>query len=118
MEVSVFLQKCPSSKRMCGIRIQKMDDGDWWRTWAFKVDPEQAQREKFDQNTIQGNLWYTDEFPGCPHCGAMSFVQCGTCKKISCFKGEEKEVPCLWCGTLMQNITTVESKFDVTSGQS
>jgi len=116
MEVNILLVKCPSSHNTFGVRIQKMNDGDWWRTWAFKVKLEQAQSEGYDETQVKGTLKATEEYPGCPHCGAMGFVQCGQCKKISCWHGEEAMV-CPWCKTKMTNIVSTTSKFDVTSGK-
>ncbi|MBQ8849517.1 MAG: hypothetical protein IJ011_04175 [Clostridia bacterium] len=115
MEAKVLLVKCPTKRETFGVRIQKMDDGDWWRTWAFKLNTAQAQNEGYDETQVQGNLNETEEYPGCPHCGTHGFVQCGKCKKISCWKHETSMV-CPWCGNNMSNIVTATSKFDVTGG--
>ncbi len=116
MEANILLVKCPSKRKGFGVRIQKMNDGDWWRTWAFKLNAEQAQSEGYDETQVQGNLNATNEYPGCPHCGTKGFVQCGQCKKISCWNGESS-LPCLWCGNNLTNMVTATSKFDVRGGK-
>ena len=90
-----------------------MKDGDWWRTWAFKIKPEQAKREGFDKTSIQGNLCCTDEYPGCPYCGSYSLVQCNRCQKASCWNGETG-MTCLWCGNYMDNIVEATEKLHFT----
>ncbi len=116
MEANILLFKCVKAKQIYGVRVQKMSDGDWWRTWTFKIDPKNAQAEGYDKTPVQGNLYSTDEYPGCPHCGAEGFVQCGKCQKISCWNGEEK-MTCPWCGNYMDEIVSATDKFNVEGGQ-
>ncbi len=112
MEANILLMKCPKTKKTYGVRIEKKSDGDWYRTWAFPIKERQAKSEGFDKTQVAGNLYPTEEYPGCPHCGSMNFVQCGKCKKISCWNGEEN-LHCDWCGTEMTNIVTATEKFNV-----
>ena len=114
MEANILLIKCNKSKQTAGVRIQKMEDGDWWRTWAFKINDSQAKREGFDKTNVLGNLYTTNEYPGCPYCGTSNFVQCGNCKKLNCWNGESAMV-CQWCGQRMTNITTATEKFSVST---
>ncbi len=111
MDAAVLLQKCPKSKRLIGIRVQKMEDGDWWRTWAFPLRDEVAMGEGYGSAMMHGNYYSTGEFPGCPDCGAMSFVKCN-CGKIACWNGE-KRMTCPWCGCDMHEIAPATEKFDV-----
>lgn len=89
-----------------------MLDGDWWRTWAFKMKPQSATREGYDKTMVQGNLNAVEEYPGCPYCGTFGFVQCGSCQKISCWNGETSLI-CPWCGQHMDNIVAATDKFSV-----
>lgn len=114
MEANVVLSKCSKQNRIFGIRIEKRG-GDWIRTWAFKIDETQAKKEGFDKTVITGSLNADPNYPGCPHCGADTFVRCGTCGKISCLQFGNTSAHCYWCGTRMDNITTADS-FDVKSG--
>lgn len=93
----VILMKCPEGDKIYGVRIEEYE-GDWYRTWAFPLDPKKASREGYDKNRFSGNLWPADEYPGCPHCKSVSFLKCETCGKLSCWTGQEK-VKCPWCGT-------------------
>ena len=113
MEANILLVKCPTAKKMFGIRVQKMKNGDWERTWAFKISEKQAGNEGYDNNTVNGSLNATKEYPGCPYCGTDGFVQCG-CGKLSCWNGED-ELECLWCGTTMENFVSA-SEFEVAGG--
>lgn len=115
MEATVILTKCPKTRRMFGVRIHKMDDGDWWRTWAFPIEERRAKCEGYDLQEIKGNLYSTDKYPGCPYCGTYGFVQCGHCGKLSCYNGEDS-LDCMWCGNEMINIVTAEDGFNVNGG--
>ena len=115
MEAAIILAKCSKQKKTYGIRTEKMSDGDWWRTWAFPISDRRAKNEGYDNTPILGNMYATKDFPGCPYCGAKSFVQCGKCRKISCWKGESS-LPCNWCGNYLNNITTATSKFSLFGG--
>ena len=125
MEASVILAKCSKHNRTFGIRVEKRGN-EWVRTWAFPIDEAKAKREGFDRTNIKGSLRAVDRYPGCPHCGNYSFVQCG-CGKVSCYQGSGKPerlsdnkheggaFRCHWCGVLVQEIVTAES-FTVKSG--
>lgn len=115
MEAAVLLAKCGKRNRIYGIRTQKMSDGDWWRTWAFPIDEHRAESEGYDLTVVQGNLFYTEEYPGCPFCGTKNFVMCNKCHKISCWNGESR-LECPWCGNDMNNIVTATEKFNLSGG--
>ena len=115
MEAAVIVGKCPKRSQMYGMRTEKMNDGDWWRTWAFTIDEKRAHNEGYDATPVQGNLYYTEEYPGCPYCKTKLFVQCNKCKKLTCFNNE-KELLCQWCRNNMNNIVTATEKFNVSGG--
>ncbi len=115
IEAAVITAKCSKGKQTYGIRIQKMEDGDWWRTWAFPIDEKRASKESYDATKAQGNLYVTEGYPGCPYCGTKGFVQCGSCHKLSCWNGESRLV-CPWCGSEMKEIVSAKEKFDVSGG--
>lgn len=116
MEANVILIKCLKSKKTLGVRIQKMSDGDWYRTWAFKINENQAKREGYDKNDIKGNLYVTEEYSGCPYCGTNGFVQCNKCHKLTCWN-DETTMTCQWCGSVMSNIVEATDKFSVSTNQ-
>lgn len=99
MEAAVIMMKCPTANKQYAVRIQKTLDGDWCRTWAFKISPKRAQVEGYDQTPITGSLSAERSFPGCPHCGKTGFMQCGLCGRLSCWDGVEGIATCAWCGS-------------------
>ncbi len=114
MEASVIVMKCTQTKHLFGVRIQKMEDGDWYRTWAFKLNETRAAREGYNKNKISGGLSELEGFPGCPYCGRKNFYICGYCKQVACTDyGAEKEV-CPSCGESLS--LTVADRFDVGTG--
>lgn len=113
MEAKVLIQKCTKANKPIGVRVQRMEDGDWWRTWAFKINPRSAADEGYDKNEIEGNLEITEEYPGCPYCGTKNLIQCGNCQKLSCWNGEDK-LKCPWCDFMMDEIVTATEKLSVT----
>ena len=114
MEATIILAKCGKTGLSYGMRVQKMEDGDWWRTWAFPIKERQAKNEGYDKSRIRGNLCATSEYPGCPYCRAMSFVVCD-CGKISCWQGE-RQMKCHWCGTWRENISYTSDMMSFSGG--
>ena len=110
----IVLAKCPDHRKTFGMRTQQMSDGDWWRTWAFPIDEKRAAREGYGCESIHGNLYATDEYPGCPYCGAISFVQCHKCHRFSCWDGREL-FNCPWCGATGRTVTATQ-RFEATGG--
>jgi len=115
MEAAVITIKCSSRNGMFGARIQKMEDGDWWRTWAFPLTASTARAERYDRVQVKGMLYPTPEYPGCPYCGAEAVVRCNGCGKLTCWKGETS-LKCQWCGIQMENITVSRDGIAVRGG--
>ncbi|MDR2495173.1 MAG: hypothetical protein LBD24_08125 [Spirochaetaceae bacterium] len=117
IEAQVILCKC-AKQHTFGIRVEKRG-GDWYRTWAFKIDEKRAKREGFDRLNIQGSMNIDEAYPGCPYCGSKGFFQC-ECGKINCFKENEADnqwdVTCNWCGRRLT--VQVASSFNMKAGGS
>jgi hypothetical protein len=113
MRAEVILMKCPETGKIYGVRTEERD-GDWVRTWAFKISERTAANEGFDKAVIRGNLYADDEYNGCPYCKAVTFVQCGRCGKLSCWNSEEK-MTCGWCG-LTGNTKRLVDEINVSAG--
>ena len=107
MEAAVIMAKCPKTKRSYGIRVQKMEDQDWWRTWAFEINDRRAAKEGYDSTTIEGNLYATNEYPGCPYCGSKTVFHC-TCGKLSCGGRIGEKHTCPWCGVTYDTVALTE----------
>jgi hypothetical protein len=117
LNAKVIVARCSSTKKAFGIRIEQRD-GDWVRTWAFPIDERKAKREGFDVNTVSGSMSADDEYPGCPHCGSLGFVQCG-CEKTGCAGGLRDhdgyaDYTCPWCGN--EGKVEAVSSIDVSGG--
>lgn len=115
MEAAVILARCSRGAKLYGMRTQKMEDGDWWRTWAFPIDENRAHKEGYDTTPIRGNLKNTSGYPGCPYCGTYNFAQCGKCSKLTCYNGE-KQLKCGWCGIILKNFETARDGFELSGG--
>ena len=65
MKAAVILTKCKNDHALFGIRTEQREDGGWYATWAFKVSEQTAEREKFGDTKISGNIYITTEYPSC-----------------------------------------------------
>lgn len=81
----------------------------------FQLMSTEQEVKDTDLTAVQGNLFYTEEYPGCPFCGTKNFVMCNKCHKISCWNGESR-LECPWCGNDMNNIVTATEKFNLSGG--
>ncbi len=115
MDATILMIHCYNQNRVFGARTERMRDGDWWRTWAFPISERIAHAEGYDKTPVRGNLYCTEEYPGCPYCGSKGFVHCNKCHKLTCWNGETKMV-CPWCNNNMDNIVTATEEFDLTGG--
>jgi hypothetical protein len=113
MEATVIMAKCKVSKEGFGIRAQKQRSS-WLFTWAFQLSDKAARNEGYDNTNVSGSIGLDGEYPGCPHCGASNFYQCGSCKRIVCYVGNEETAKCPHCG-ITAGFRQAES-FDGISG--
>ena len=95
----VIMGTCQQTKRPFGITVEKQGK-DYVFTWAFKINAKAAKRE--------------GEYPGCPHCGAPSWFQCGKCKRFVCMPYDQKIVRCPECGN--EGEIVLADKFDLSGG--
>lgn len=95
--VVIVPARCQQSGKMFGIRAEKRNDG-WHLNWAFEISEKEAAHERFGEDTISGRIVFDLDYPGCPHCGGMSFVRCGACGHLSCWDGEDMTFVCHHCG--------------------
>ena len=61
VEATIVVQKCPSSKKLLGVRIQKKEDGYWYSVWNFPLEEKRANHENYDENKFEGAVW-TERF--------------------------------------------------------
>lgn len=103
VNAQVILVKCKSSKRLYGVRIQQNKGKEWDMTWAFPIDDKRAKNEGFDRTVLNADCSATDDYPGCPTCGATGFVKCANCGKLTCWNGENSS-KCAWCNEKLNDI--------------
>ena len=115
MAATVVMARCGKSGKLYAIRAQQSENG-WQLTWAFALDESKAKREGYDKTSVKGQISFSNEFPGCPHCGADAIYQCGKCNKISCYAGTESKVVCKWCGSRLK--MTENTNFSEIKGSS
>ena len=61
-EANVVVAKCNHSKRPYGIRMEKMSEGAWHCTWAFKINEQSAKNEGYD-TSVSGRVEKDAEYP-------------------------------------------------------
>ena len=110
MRATVILQKCTHTRKTFGIRVQEMEDGEWYRTWAFPIDEASAKREGYDASQIMSLLPALPEYPGCPYCEAKGYFYDTNCGKISCMK-EESSITCPWCDNTYHEFVPLKDKM-------
>jgi len=98
IEATVAICKCPETKKLYGVRFQKMSPGHWKYTWAFPMRQASARREGYDNTIIEGMIDPDIDYPGCPYCGTKYFVIC-SCGKLNCNIGSSNRFTCGWCHT-------------------
>ena len=112
-EEMVVMATCQQTKRLFGITVQK-EGKNYVFAWAFKMNAETAKREGFERNKVSGNIFMAKEYPGCPHCGALSWFQCGVCSHFVCMPYDQEVVRCPECGN--QGEVVIADSFDLNGG--
>jgi len=112
LNAKVIMARCSKTQKCFGIRIEQRGN-DWVRTWAFPIDEQKAKHEGFEANMVTGSMNAVEGYPGCPHCGSSSFVQC-SCRKIGCWIGSEGTYTCPWCKK--EGKVQIADRFDVSGG--
>lgn len=115
MKATVILQKCTYTQKLFGVRIQQMDDGEWYRTWAFPIEEASAKRERYDATKIMSILPADPEYPGCPYCGSKGSFYDSNCGKLACYRGESS-ITCPWCNMTYDDLGPIKEKVAFTGG--
>lgn len=115
MKATVILQKCSHTNKLFGIRVQEMEDGEWYRTWAFPIDESRARQEGYQNTHIMSRLPATGDYPGCPYCSSQGFFYDCNCGRISCYHGES-QLTCPWCNETYNTINFLTDKLSFSGG--
>lgn len=117
MKAAVILQKCTYTRKTFGIRVQELEDGEWYKTWAFPINEKSAQREGYDATQIVSMLPEHPEYPGCPYCGGKGTCYDGNCGgRLSCYHGESVHT-CPWCNVTYDQLAPMTEKVRFTGGE-
>lgn len=109
----VVMASCQKTGKHFGITTVRQGK-DYHFTWAFKLSEASAKKEGFDKNKVNGNIFNDAEFPGCPHCGAQTWYQCGKCKRFVCMNDSATWVKCPECG--FEGGVVASDNFDLSGG--
>lgn len=112
-KAQVLIFKCSKTRELFGVRIEERC-GEWYRTWAFKLNEMQIQKEHYETKIkIQSALPEDTDFNGCPYCGSHGVSLC-CCGGLSCYDGEST-VTCPWCER--QSEVTLAESFELNAGE-
>lgn len=92
----VMLCKCQKNGKLFGIRVEKTGPNSWQQTWAFAIKEKTVQNETYSSSQVSGNIDFSEDYPGCPYCGAKGWVICD-CGKLTDNEGANW-FKCGWCG--------------------
>jgi hypothetical protein len=96
VKADVLLARCQQGLGAYGIRVEEGRNG-WVATWTFPVDESQFARSDYGKAVeVKSGLTLSVPFRGCPHCEANSFVQCGSCRHITCHQDGRRMWRCAW----------------------
>lgn len=88
---------CSGEKRYFGITAIRQGN-DYIFSWAFKISESALKSEGFDKNSVHGNVFNSEKYPGCPYCGRKNWVSCGRCGTFVCAADDVKYFKCPKCG--------------------
>lgn len=114
--VVIIPAKCNKSCKPFGIRVEKEEE-ESLVTWAFPLSEKSVREEHFDDSDeVSGKIVITSSYPGCPHCGAVSFIRCGVCHKVSCWDSETKSFVCPHCGNTCNEVVETSELESMSGG--
>lgn len=116
MKAAIILQKCTYTGKTFGIRVQQMEDGEWYKTWAFPIDEKTAQQEDYGTEQIRSMLPALAEYPGCPYCGGKRDFYDGNCGHLSCIR-DETVFTCPWCNVTYRELVSMTEPGNFRGGQ-
>ena len=110
MNVVIVMSRCSRTKKFFGMRFEEKDGNLWVTDWAFPIKEETGKKEGYDRGKISGKFYFSQEYPGCPYCGAKGIFQCIKCGgKTACWDTSETEVICPNCNTKLKLSGEIQS---------
>lgn len=114
LDAKVVLSHCNRDGRLYGMLVEERTRGNWFIKWTFPISEQRAKSEHFDKTTIDGNIEFADEYPGCAYCKQYGFWNC-PCGAYHCWDGKD-EVYCTVCKRTTRiggTITSLEGGGDI-----
>lgn len=117
MKAAIILQRCTYTRKTFGIRVQQMEDGEWYKTWAFPLNEKTARKEGYGDEQIVSMLPALPEYPGCPYCGGTgTFIDPNCGNHLSCWDGSPPPFTCPWCNRTYNAFGAMTEKAAFTGG--
>ena len=107
---------CSKTGKMYGIRTEQIGPDEWVQTWTFELSEATARQEKFDGTQINGKIYMSDSYKGCPHCGAKGWYRCNSCGAIGCLGETDETATCPKCHEYLTGFTPVDTWSDLKGG--
>ena len=97
VEAAVVAAVCGKRRSGFGIRVERSSGSVWRITWAFPLDAAQSRREGYVSESLKGDFFVDEAYPGCPGCGQASIFYCNGCQTVGCWDGGS-HASCGSCG--------------------
>ncbi|MEV6348680.1 hypothetical protein [Actinoplanes sp. NPDC051851] len=87
---------CSADRRM-RVATFRLAAGEW--QLAVVGEPEAAPEVVTGGGLpVAGRFGFAPGYPGCPGCGGDSYVRCGSCRQLGCWKSADPRFTCGNCG--------------------
>ena len=109
--------KCKNTKDTFYVKYSKGADGVWV---LLRGEKQLSDNEKRDitNRTIDISQSRMSPRYACPYCGNTGFIECASCKRITCYDGQNSTAYCAHCKIDLKISGTLKSlKGDGTKGQ-
>jgi hypothetical protein len=88
--------RCAATGQSFGVLFELGVGGRWGACETFDLSEQRAASSVFAGNRVSMR-GTTDDYPGCPHCGATGLIFCTSCEELSCCRENQRAAVCPWC---------------------
>jgi len=102
---------CAATRLLCAARFVSPRPGLWELASAAPYNPAPGVGAPGTAGGLEGEFHVGGGYAGCPRCGATSYVKCGRCEQLSCWRSESPMSTCGACGNVARvggQLTTVQ----------
>jgi len=111
---STFVAMSCSRTGARGVARFEFQEPATWQLAEVRIREMPASATASRPDDLRGAFVVSATYAGCPECGAGTFVRCGACGQLSCYKPDDGLFSCAWCkntGPVAGEITSV-SRID------